>query len=184
MSLSWCFWCCRVLLLLLFCFCFFFHTTKRKKKYYFVRFALPPLRYFEEFDNLPHFDNGSCVCTLFSEHFIISVKSYIYCYSIVNGGVWQWRAVECVRLFEMCVVGRWTIAVNLDGISLLTQCSLLPVSLYFLQTVHVERHLGSLCLVALMHAVFEANGENELTRSFCFFFFWKVAMMNVAMTQL
>lgn len=60
------FWCCRVLLLLLFCFCFFFHTTKRQKKYYFVRFALPPLRYFEEFDNLPHFDNGSCVCTLFS----------------------------------------------------------------------------------------------------------------------
>lgn len=86
--------------------------------------------------------------------------------TLVNGGVWQWRAVDCVRLFEMFVVGSWTIAVNLDGISLLTQCSLLPVSLYFLQTVHVERHLSSLCLVALMHAVFEANGGNELTRSF------------------
>lgn len=129
MLLSWCF---SMSLGVVICCCFcFLHTTKRKKKkYYFVRIVLPPRRYFEEFDKLPHFDNGSCVCTLFSEHFIISVKSYIYCYSIDNGGVWQWRAVECVRLFEMFVVGSWSVAVNLDGISLLTQ--FLLVSLYFL----------------------------------------------------
>lgn len=30
----------------------------------------------------------------------------------------QW----CVRSFEMFVIGSWSIAVNLDGISLLTQC--------------------------------------------------------------
>lgn len=63
MLLSCCFRCCRVLLLLSF---LFFTHYKTEKKYYFVRLVLPPLRCFEEFDNLPHFDNGSCVCTLFS----------------------------------------------------------------------------------------------------------------------
>lgn len=39
----------------------FLHTTKNN----FVRFVLRPRRLFEVFDKLPHFDNGSCVCTLF-----------------------------------------------------------------------------------------------------------------------
>ena len=55
--------CCCVLFFFLFLFFFFY--TLQKNKYYFVRFTLPPRRYFEVFDNLPHFDNGSCVCTLF-----------------------------------------------------------------------------------------------------------------------
>ena len=49
-----------------FCFVlFFFSTHYKKNKYYFVRFVLPPRKYFEVFDKLPHFSNGSCVCTLF-----------------------------------------------------------------------------------------------------------------------
>lgn len=48
-----------------YCFCFVFPHTTKKNKYYFVRFVLPPQKYFEVFDKLPHFNNGSCVCTLF-----------------------------------------------------------------------------------------------------------------------
>lgn len=85
------------------------------------------------------------------------MKSYIYCYSIDNGGVWRWRAVECVRVFEtvfVLVVESWNIAVNLDGnlLSLLsTQFS--DASLYIFQKVQrtSERNLGSFWLVAWKH---------------------------------
>lgn len=97
-----------------------FFTHYRKNKYYFVRFVLPPRRYFEVFDNLPHFDNGSCVCTLFllTFYYFCEILHLLLLYR-------QWRSVVvmCSGVCEIetvfvFVVESWTIAVNLDGILL------------------------------------------------------------------
>lgn len=107
------------------CCCFFTHY--RKNKYYFVRFVLPPRRYFEVFDNLPHFDNGSCVCTLFLLTFyyfceILHLlllyrqrRSVVVMCSGVCEVVWDCVCVCCWKL-EYCCESRWIS-------SLLTQCS-------------------------------------------------------------
>lgn len=65
-----------------------FFTHYKKNKYYFVRFVLPPRRYFEVFDNLPHFDNGSCVCTLFllTFYYFCEILHLLLLYR-------QWRSV-------------------------------------------------------------------------------------------
>lgn len=76
---------------------------------------------------------------------------------------------------DYCCEFRW----NLSSNSVLAFSYLSPFTFSKRAPCFGERHLSSLCLVAFMPAVFKANGENELTRSFL-----KVAMMNVAMTHL
>lgn len=96
-----------------------------------------------------------------------------YCYSIVNGRVWQCCAVECVRSFEIFVVGSWTIAVNLDGISLLTQRPLFLTRLPFLSLKDLlcfSRKAPRFLVSPYFSAVFKADGENKHTRSFFFSF--------------
>lgn len=115
----WCFWCCWVLLL--------FFTHYKKNKYYFVRFVLPPRRYFEVFDNLPHFDNGSCVCTLFllTFYYFCEILHLLLLYRqwrsvmVMCSGVCEivWdRVCVCCWKLEYCCESRW-------NPSLLTQCS-------------------------------------------------------------
>lgn len=99
------------------------------------------------------------------------MKSYIYCYSIDNGGVWRWRAVECVRVFEtvfVFVVESWNIAVNLDGnlLSLLST-QFADASLYVFRKIQStsERNFSSFWLVAWKHnRVPKASQNTKISR--------------------
>lgn len=111
-----CFWCCWVL--------FFFYTLQ-KEQVLFCKICATASEVFWGFDNLPHFDNGSCVCTLFllTFYYFCEILHLLLLYR-------QWRSVMvtcsgvceivwdrvCRWKLEYCCESRW-------NPSLLTQCS-------------------------------------------------------------
>ena len=129
----------------------FLHTTKKEQVLFCKICATASEVFWGLFDNLPHFDNGSCVCTLFllTFYYFCEILHLLLLYRqwrsvmVMCSGVCEivWdRVCVCCWKLEYCCESRW-------NPSLLTQCSvfLLVPLLFSKRSIFIERN-GKFCL--------------------------------------